>query len=98
MQDIYFYSQALTERYHIYLTQQNIIMLCPSREVTEIVTGSFPSVHLRTDCRCPPSHPVINTVNSDRCIQHTGMPPVTYYCLLFPHLYHHVYSHFIYYY
>ena len=77
MQDIYFYSQALTERYHIYLSQQAIVILCPSREVIEIVTGSFPSVHLRTDCRCPPSHPVINTVNSDRCIQHTGMQPAT---------------------
>ena len=51
-----------------------ILFLSPSlpREVTELVTGNLPFVHLSTECRCPPSHPVINPNNEAFCLQHTG--------------------------
>lgn len=42
---------------------------CDYREVVEIATGAFPAVHLSSECRCPSSHPVINSTN---CVQHTG--------------------------
>jgi len=29
-------------------------------------------VHLAPECRCPPSHPVVDSSNTLRCIQHTG--------------------------
>ena len=38
--------------------------------MTALGTSSF--VHLASECRCPPSHPVIDPINSFRCTQHTG--------------------------
>lgn len=42
------------------------------REVQELFEGSFPFIHLSTECHCPPSHPVINLDDETKCIQHTG--------------------------
>lgn len=42
------------------------------REVEELVTNNFPYLHLSSNCHCPPSHPVVSNVNTDRCVQHTG--------------------------
>ena len=33
-------------------------------------TGSFPSIHLSSECHCPPSHPLIDTNNPATCVQH----------------------------
>ena len=37
-----------------------------------IALGTSSFVHLASECRCPPSHPVIDPINSFRCTQHTG--------------------------
>lgn len=37
-----------------------------------IALGESSFVHLAPECRCPSSHPVIDPINSFRCIQHTG--------------------------
>ena len=37
-----------------------------------IALGRSSFVHLSPECRCPFSHPVIDPLNSFRCIQHTG--------------------------
>lgn len=42
------------------------------REVRELYTGSLPFSYLNTECRCPPSHPVIDLDDETRCIQHDG--------------------------
>ena len=39
------------------------------REVVEVATGTFPGVHLSSECRCPPSHPV---AEGSLCVQHVG--------------------------
>ena len=78
MQDMYFYTQALTARYSISeITQKNIysFFFCfnfYNREVEELATGNFPYNSLQGECRCPPSHPVINSVSPGLCIQHSG--------------------------
>ena len=41
-----------------------------TREVTEVYAGSFPSIHLSSECHCPPSHPLIDANNPAVCIQH----------------------------
>lgn len=82
MEEMYLYSQALTERYNtdhnhidksrwmsLYLT---LIFASVSREVQELFEGSLPFNHLSTECHCPPSHPVINLDDETQCIQHTG--------------------------
>ena len=43
-----------------------------SREVQELFEGSLPFNYLSTECRCPPSHPVIDFDDETRCIQHDG--------------------------
>ena len=48
----------------------DILQYIHYREVQELVTGTFPAVHLSSSCRCPPSHPVISS--STICVQHTG--------------------------
>lgn len=40
------------------------------REVIEVYTGLFPSIHLSSECHCPPSHPLIDTNNPAVCVQH----------------------------
>ena len=40
------------------------------REVIEVYTGLFPSIHLSSECHCPPSHPLIDTNNLAVCVQH----------------------------
>ena len=42
------------------------------REVAEAYTGTFPSVHLSSECHCPPSHPQIDPNNGANCIQYSG--------------------------
>lgn len=49
-----------------------ILLFSVDREVMELVEGSFPFVHLSTECHCPPSHPVIDIDSEARCIQHAG--------------------------
>ena len=40
------------------------------REITEVYTGFLPSIHLSSECHCPPSHPLIDTNNPATCVQH----------------------------
>ena len=70
MEDIYFFSQALTERHATYI--YHCIKRYFYREVEEIVTGTFPTVILSSNCHCPPSHPVINPLSPSNCIQQSG--------------------------
>ncbi|XP_071962430.1 usherin-like isoform X2 [Antedon mediterranea] len=39
-----------------------------NREIEQLATGTFPEVHVQSDCRCPDSHPRINPVESRYCI------------------------------
>ena len=36
----------------------NLVTIIVHREVVGVATGTFPPVHLSSECRCPPSHPV----------------------------------------
>lgn len=37
-----------------------------------VALGKSFFIHLAPECRCPSSHPVIDPLNSRRCIQYTG--------------------------
>lgn len=49
-----------------------IFTTTPYRDVQMIALGKSSFVHLAPECQCPPSHPVVDPINSFRCIQHTG--------------------------
>lgn len=42
------------------------------RDVQLLGSGRSSFVHLAPECRCPPSHPVVDSSNTVRCVQHTG--------------------------
>ncbi|XP_041469805.1 usherin-like [Lytechinus variegatus] len=40
-----------------------------NREIEELATGTFPQLHVQSDCRCPDSHPRVNPLEERYCLK-----------------------------
>jgi hypothetical protein len=64
--DINHYNGLLQEAYFY-------LQALTEREVQELFAGELPFIWLNSDCHCPPSHPLADVINADRCTQHPGV-------------------------